>query len=510
MHSDAPRYATLQDYLRVIRSHRLLIVLFALAFGAAGLLLSLTQTKLYTAEAQLSFRDPTSALTLLGGNVLPQESPDQRAATNAALISRPQVARRVQNDLGTDLTISQLQTMVSAQVGARTNFVLLQAESRSATFAPQVANSFARQVELIGTKKFHNQVDRAIKTLTKEARGELPTIRQQTAEQQIAELRTLRSIAKPVEVAREAEVPTSPTSPRPKRNAVLGFIVGLAFGLLAAFGRDSLDRRLRAPHEAHEELGLPVLGRVSDAALGYTGFMHNGNFQINDPDLEAFRVLRTNLEFLKAGEPMKSVLVTSGLPEEGKSTVATALASAAVVAGKRTLLIECDLRRPSLATRLGIEQQPGLSDYLTGRASPREVLQRVSLPEPGQGPNGQARGLESDHDLVVICAGTIELQPAELLASERFHDLLEKVSKVYEMVVIDTSPLLSVVDALELVPLVDVVLICVRLSQTTRDQAKAALGALSHLPERPTGLVVTGLQPGDEYYGYYYPSYGAH
>jgi capsular exopolysaccharide synthesis family protein len=172
---------------------------------------------------------------------------------------------------------------------------------------------------------------------------------------------------------------------------------------------------------------------------------------------------------------------------------------ASAEAGKRTLLVECDLRRPVLAGRFGLNEGPGLSDYLTGNAEPHEIIQVVTsdagddaLREPPSEP------------LVCITAGSPPPRPADLLGSERFRAFLDEVSSVYDTVIVDTAPLLTVADTLEIVPHVSCVLLCVRLQQSTRDQANAAGEALARLPKRPTGLVLTDVQDtGEGYYGYY-------
>jgi capsular exopolysaccharide synthesis family protein len=205
--------------------------------------------------------------------------------------------------------------------------------------------------------------------------------------------------------------------------------------------------------------------------------------------------MRTNVDFLDVDSRLTTLAVTSALPEEGKSTVACSLACAYALAGKRTLIVECDLRRPTLAHKLGLGNGPGLSDYLAGEAEPQAVVQPVALPG-AQAP------------LVAIVAGTPSPRPAELLGSQRFGAFLDEVARAYDVVLLDTSPLLSVVDTLELVPRVDGVVVCVRAQQTTRDQAQAAKAALEHFPARPTGVVVTGVRAGDELdYGYYSYAY---
>jgi len=313
-----------------------------------------------------------------------------------------------------------------------------------------------------------------------------------------------------VDIAKSALAPSSPDSPKPARNTVLAALLGFVLGLFAAFVRDSLDRRLHSTAEITEHLRLPLLGYVRDGAMGHAGPLTNGRGRLEDADLEAFRILRTNLEFLDSERTLRSVIVTSALPEEGKSTVAASLAYASVAAGKSTLLVECDLRRPALAERLGVSGRPGLADYLLGAAEPQEVLQTVPILDNGRSP-GNGSGASKERGvakLACITAGGPAANPAELLGSERFSKFLSEVTSAYELVVLDTSPLLSVVDTLELVPVVDGVLICVRVSRTTRDQVIAAKTALNRFPPHPAGLVVTGIKSGDEGdYGYYSYSY---
>ncbi len=536
--SETPRYATLQDYVRVLRRQRWLILAVTMAFTAGALAIALAQSKSYTASAQMSFRDVLQDLQFVAPNAgASQTSPQERAAANAALINRPAVSQRVKQELGTTKSADELAASVSASVGAHTNLVTIQAHSGDPKFAADLANEYARQTTLIAEQNLRRKLDKAVRNLEREVRSgpslSNPTFRQSVAQQQLTQLQTVRNITRPAEIERLAEVPGTPSSPKPVRNAILGALIGLTLGIVAAFLRDSLDRRLRGTHEVHEQLDLPVLGRVNDTALGYAGLAANGAGVVSDTDLEAFRVLRTNLDFLSADSPVRSVVVTSGLPEEGKSTVAASLAGAAAVAGKRTLLVECDLRRASLAARLALAPEPGLTDYLVGRAKPADILQTIDLGaapggngssaagtasasgghgegdiEPGAG-NGSAGSDRPRRRLVCIVAGGPAPHPAELLGSERCKEFLRKIRKAYDLVVLDTSPLLSVADALELVPHVDGVILCVRLSQTTREEAKATKSALEHLPPRPTGVVVTGVGTGeDDAYGYYTYSYG--
>jgi capsular exopolysaccharide synthesis family protein len=323
---------------------------------------------------------------------------------------------------------------------------------------------------------------------------------------QLSRLQSLSAVAEPVAVSDEAQIPGSPSSPRPVRNTLAALIFGFLLGIALAYARAAFDRRLRAASDVTAELDFPVVGQIRSQALGHAGSVVVPGSKrktlgpLADADGESFRILRHNVRYLAADEEMRTILVTSAMAQEGKSTVSGCLAMASAEAGKRTLLVECDLRRPVLAGRFGLNEGPGLSDYLTGNAEPHEIIQVVTHDSGDEtGPREPV-----SEPLVCITAGSPPPRPADLLGSERFRAFLDEVSSVYDTVIVDTAPLLTVADTLEIVPHVSCVLLCVRLQQSTRDQANAAGEALARLPKRPTGLVLTDVQDtGEGYYGYY-------
>jgi capsular exopolysaccharide synthesis family protein len=510
---DVARYSSLADYIKVVRRHRLLIVIVTVALGAIAFAYAKTQPTTYQAEAQMSFGDPFQDLTLVnGGSGIPEESAAVRAANAAVLVTSPRVERKATKLFKNGPPAG---CSIDASVLVETNNVAVDGTCRTADNAALFTNAYVKAARQIGNAQAQARIDRVAKALSKQIKDAkknpvtgITGPQVAALEEELSRVETVKQSSAPVDIVLPATPPTGTASPRPIRDTAIGLALGLVLGLLAAFGRDALDRRLRSSQEVHEELGLPVLGRVSRTALGYAGLARNGLPPMSDADFEAFRVLRMNLAYLAKGDPVRSVLVTSGLPEEGKSTVSAALASAAVLAGQRTLLVECDLRRPCFARRFGIQPEPGLTDYLLGNANPQEILQTVELAEPVRvnGSRSAPQRSDSAGTLVCIAAGSLVSNPAELLISERFTDFLEKVSKAYDLVVLDASPLLAVADPMEILPKVDAAIICVRVQQTTREQARAARVALSTLPDRPMGAVLTGMRRGDpdayDYYGY--------
>jgi capsular exopolysaccharide synthesis family protein len=502
--AEGPRYATLRDYLRVLREQRILIIVIAAVFAGAALWLAERQEPVYQSEASVQFVDTNVDVGFLGGTLPAQAPPDVLAATNAQRTGEPQTLAKARAELKVAEPISKLRNALTIRTAARTNLVVIQARWSNAKFAADLANAVARQSRLIAidqARARYRTARRLLKaSLNRLGNSRTDKITRAQYQAQLVRLDTLGHFVQPAKIVGSATESAGPVSPRPVRDTLLGLILGLTIGVLAAFLRDALDRRLRSASEIRDELRMPLLGHIRRDVLARTLVTENGRKRLTEADLEGFRVLRTNLDFLDVDAPVKTVLVTSALPQEGKSTVATSLASAYVLAGKRTLLVECDLRRPTMAKRLGCEPSPGLSDYLIGQATPTEVVQKVPLVEPQ---NGTAAPT-----LVAITAGSPTPRPAELLASKRFGAFLDQVREAYDVVVIDSTPLLSVGDSLQLVPRVDGVVLCVRAEQTTREQARAARQALEHFPDRPTGVVVTGVKPGHELdYGYYSYAY---
>ena len=519
-----PRYAELRDYVRVLRQQRLLILAVAVLFAGVAYALASRQDDSYAARTDLGVRDITQTFSLLGEQPTAALPPERLAAVVAKDVTSFEVALAVmkREGVGRGMSVGQLRSAVSAAVDPATNLVQITAQDGDPRTAARIANAFGRRTVAQRRAQEVARIDTTLQAVKAEVRAARrgvadkvtgSDVRLGIALQRQSQVETLAASVDPVDIVDAADVPGTPVSPRPKRDAILGFVLGLTLGLILAFARDTLDRRLRTPQQVQDAVDLPVLGRVSDASLGTAGLFTKTEKRKVDPiDLEAFRIIRTNLDFLVPGSPPRVVLVTSGLPEEGKSTVAASLAAAAATTGRRALLIECDLRRPSLAARFEEIGVPGLTDLVTGRSDRAHATRRIEINSTDRErvPVAAGAGQEplpfvSDGPVLdTILAGTFDPQPAELLGSTRFTGLLADLRNDYDTIVIDTSPMLSVVDPLELVPYVDAVVLCVRARKTTRDQATAARAALERLPEKPTALVVTGVDIKEEGYGYYY------
>lgn len=549
--SAAPRYVTLRDYLRVLRRYWKLIALIALIGAIAGLANALRQTPVYEATAQVGFQDPTQDLSLVGLGGNPAQTPGQLATVGAGTASTPPVLNAVQHRLHSPYSVAELAGSISTQVDATSGLLLITAQSKTPGFAAGLANAVASTLVDQDNAQTRARFARLAHTLEGRIAGLTRSGARAGAaaggqlgfySNELARVNTLAAFASTAQIANAAQPPSGPSSQSRTRSVGLGLLLGLLLGIAAAFVRDSTDRRLRSLADIKDSFPMPVLGHVGEQSLGRVVQAPDSTGNADVFDREAFRILRRNLEFLDREHSPRLILVTSGVPQEGKTTVAGSLALAMAAAGRRTLLVDCDLRRPSLAGRLRAQSSPGLSEYLLGSAGWNEILTRVDVGTPALGNHngasryaGAARGrnggavLATDRgpvvagdegtlvvsdgaaavapqELVLVPAGTPTSRSAELLGSARFRGFLDAVGHAYEVVVLDSTPLLPVSDTLEILPYVDAMIICARASQTTREQAAAVQAALSHYPERPTGVVVTGIKPGDSDYADY--SYG--
>ncbi|MFL5895129.1 MAG: polysaccharide biosynthesis tyrosine autokinase [Thermoleophilaceae bacterium] len=507
----APRYTSLRDYLRVVRQRRALILALTLLFGLGGLVLGLSQHNKYRAQAALRFTDPSAAINEISQTSVPRVDLPTLAIQSAVDVEGKTIASATRKAVGKTAAVS-----VNVFDEPRTNLVDIEISSTDRRAAARWANTWAEQAAKITNRRARADFQRAAKALLASTKNLSKSAADQATKaalaQRAATLQAAARIVAPARVVRRAEVPSSPYTPDRLRDALVGLLIGLTLGLLAAFVRDAVDRRVRRPVEIESDLHVPVLGYIQSGAMRAAPFTVNGakrrrgllppgRRRLDEAALEGFQILRTNLDAFEEGK-VRTVMVTSALAGEGKSTVAVGLAGAAVLSGRRTLLVECDLRKPALAGRLGVEERPGLGDYLAGAAEPADVLRLVSLSAPDGGPGGG--------ELVVIPAGGPREESARLLSSDRFAEFLDQIRSKYEVVVLDASPMLSVADPREIARHVDAVLLCVRAARTTREQARAAKAALDQVSARPSGVVVTDVSPGeDEIAGYYSYRYGA-
>jgi uncharacterized protein involved in exopolysaccharide biosynthesis/Mrp family chromosome partitioning ATPase len=378
----------------------------------------------------------------------------------------------------------------------------------------------------------------AVVALNKAAIGYQELARQAETDRALYEsvLRQIKAIdltkdvkANAVSVAEQAVVPHLPVSPVPSKTITLGLLGGLAVGLGLVFGVDALDRSIKTVDQAEATLGLPVLAAVPETKSGDRKREPKKKDIVREaakyrmveqapagPIAESFRNLRAALSLLGPEAERKTFLFTSALPNEGKSFTSVNYALALAQQGHRVLLVDGDLRRPSVhkvfRNILGSgDDAPGVVDYLIGAVPLEQAAQLVATFEPELAVSPRLRGGASAKtgELFVLAGGQRAPNPAELLSDDCFKSVTEEASKVFDRVVIDSAPVLAVSDTLLMVPHVQTTCIVVRAAKTPRNAVNRALTLLAATHVRPAGLVLNRLprRRGAGYY-YYYASHG--
>ncbi len=470
-----------------------MILLCLVLVPAAAVAISLSQKKQYTASASLLFRDPGFDQKLFGAQVFqPSADPAREAATNLKLASLDVVAKRTARLLP---SAGSVQGHVAVQAEGQSNVVGVSATYPNRRLAAKVANTFAQQYIALRQEADRAKIAQAqalVRRRLQQLSGGSQASQARSLQDRLDVLSSLQTGN--AELAEAAEVPSSPSSPKNTRNAILGALVGLVLGVGVALLFERLDRRIRDPKEVEEMFERPILAAIPESrTLSRLGLVQE---VLPPAETEAFRMLRANLRYFNVDRAVRSVLVTSAAPGDGKSTAAWNLASTAAGAGARVLLIEADLRHPGLADSLGLRGAPGLSTILSGQAALEDLLQQI----PVQAKANDLRAQTVD----VLLAGPVPPNPAELLESNRMREVIAEAERSYDLLVIDTPPTSVVSDAIPLLSQVGGVIVIARLKKTTRDAAAHLRNQLRNLDARILGVVVNAVGRDSEAYGYGY------
>jgi capsular exopolysaccharide synthesis family protein len=421
-----------------------------LLFGGAATALT---SPTYTAETQLfvAIQNSGSVQELQQGNTFSQA----RVQSYVKTVDSPLVLQPAINALGLKATAAELASKVEASTDPNTVIVNISVVDESpvqaAAIAEAVANSLVRTVDSLEKPK---------------SGGSSPVS---------------LSIIKP------PTAPLAPSAPNTKLNLFLGLLLGMALGVVAAVLRSTMDNRIRGEADLRKVTDIPILGAISfDQDATKKPLLTQTAPQ--SPRAESFRQLRTNLQFANVSSHAKTVLVTSSLPGEGKSTTAANLAIAIAQAGQTVCLIDADLRRPMVNSYLGLDRAVGLTTALIGTADVNELLQ----------PWGE-------DSLYVLTSGTIPPNPSELLGSEEMKHLITRLEHAFDNIIVDAPPLLPVTDAAVLAQHVGGVVVVVGSQKLRQLDLQKSLDALKMIGSNVLGVVLNRLPAkGPDSYAYSY------
>ncbi len=423
-----------------------------------------------------------------------------------------QVAHDVKDQLRSTRSTGELLNMLTVTASADANLVNIEAVGPDAQETADIANAFAQQF-IAARKAADSAVVAAARGLVKEQLDGLSStdasseygsmLRDNYERLQILESMQTGGFSQ----VSTAEVPSSPFSPRPVRTGAIALVVGLVVGFGAVFLLDYFDRRIKDSKMLERVSGLPILALVPTTEAGRWGRWRSHprsadaiGFLSHPLMLESFRTLRSSLKYFDVKKAIKVILVTSGLPREGKTITAINLSVSLALAGRRVVLVEADLRRSMVASYLNIEDDVGLSTVLATGLDYKLALRSVDLkqlvPNEVWERANETGDVRLEHRLHCLTSGPLPPNPAELLSSHLMNELLRDLSTSTDIdyVVIDSPPVLPVADALILAPNVDAVIVTTRMNWSTQAETQETCKRLRRSGGRVIGVVANGVK----------------
>jgi polysaccharide biosynthesis transport protein len=516
--------ATLRDYVHVAQRRKWIIVQAVVLVPVAAVLFSLHQQKLFHAQAEvlLSSQNLAAQLTNTQSTGINLQ-PDRIAQTQAGVARVPAIAARVIDIANTpQLGIQGFLDNSTVSTSPNADLLGFGVTNHDPLLARRLVDIYARQYTIYRRQLDTAAIGTALQTLNARIRslvksgGRNSSLYGQLVDRQqiLATMDALQTAN--ATVVQQADSATQ-VQPKPTRNGILGLLLGIVLGIGLAFLWEALDTRVRNAQEIGERLGgLSLLARIPapDKKLRSTNHL----VMVDEPTgvhAEAFRMLRTNLDFATLGRDVRTVMVTSAVQQEGKSTTLANLAVALARSGQRVVLVDLDLRRPFVDKFFRIEG-PGLTQVALGQVSLDEALASVAITDGGAGANGNGNGNGNGHHrevagvLEVLPAGPIPPDPGEFVGTAALSEILEQLRERADIVLVDAPPTLSVGDAMTLSTKVDGILVITRMKTVRRQMLNELSRILAGSPTPVLGYVVTGADEEEGYgYGYGYSAYYA-
>jgi capsular exopolysaccharide synthesis family protein len=496
----------LERALSILYRRAPLIVLCVLLVAGSAFAFSEHQTKKYTATASLVFNGAQINQQVAGLQAVSATEPKVQQDTNVKSVELGTTASQTARAIGGNLTARKVKDSLNVSPEGESNIVDVSVIATSPKLAAQIANTYTGQfvdAQRNADRQYFSSalalVQKQLAALSQSQRLGPEGVALQNRAQSLEILAQLQSGN--VRVAQAATPPSAASSPKVARNTVLGAVLGLLLGVALAFIRERFDRRIKEPDDLERIFGLPLVGIIPErpAYAQDASDDHDEDPALQGSgEMEVFSMLRSRLRYFNVDRDLRLVLVTSAASGDGKTTIVQNLARAAASMGSSVLVIEADLRRPTLAQRLDLRRSPGLADVLISTCTVDHAIQTTwALPPSHDFGRGST--------MSVLTAGSPPPNPAELLESHTMEQLLEWAAENYDLVVVDAPPLSVVPDAIPLLQRVHGVLIVSRLGKNTRDGAARMREELTSLGAPMLGVVANGCEPRDTAgYGYEY------
>lgn len=484
MAADLNGHQDLTTYLRILWRWKLLFLAFVVLIPLGAYLVESGKQKVYESSTLVEPQNGTSGpLPVTSGNTL----------AVARLVTTAPIARRAALLLNLPVRdAGQLAGEVSASGDTNTGFITITVQDHNPNRAAAVATAFARALGGYQTRQsIHNinlQIASLVQQLNSTPRSD-PGSRQGVS-QQIAQLRAERGASGVRAQILEPATPNpSPVAPRPRRAVELALLIAALLGIGAVILAENTDRRLRSPDDLEQLTEWPLLGVIASTAFSPGG-------DATPRDEEAFNMLRADLTHFNVGRSLKTVAIISPLVGDGKTTVAAGLAVATARAGKRAILVDGDLRRPQVSSRLRVDPGPGLGAVLAGEVPLANAMLDYQVP----GYDGV--------NLRVLPAGRPPSNPTALINSDRMRDVLRALEDQADLVIVDTAAALAVSDAMPIMQAASGVVMIVRMNRSSRAAVRRLRRVVLSARAAVLGVVATGTTMTAAGYTDYYSSYG--
>jgi tyrosine-protein kinase len=475
----------LRSYLTILWRWKFLLLFFLIAAPLVAYLVDHGKPKVYQASALVG----TNAATVsgpTGGSFT-----TNNIAAIARLVTTTPVAQIAGGLLHPPASPGQIVGEVSASADQTTGFLTISAQDQSPTRAAQIANAFAKAIGVNLQAAAINQINAAIRANERQLRR-IPAsqiaVRAQL-QQQLTQLQASLATQGSGAAILQAAGPGSLVSGSPRRVIEIGLLIGLLLGIGAVALAENSDRRLRTPEDLERLTDLPLLG-----ALAPSAFAFSGTGETTKEDDEAFHMLRTSLMFFNAEKRLQSVMITSAGEKDGKTTIATRLALVTAGSGLHVVLVDGDLRRAQVSSRLGLNRAAGLGAVIAGEETLAEALVDYPVEDHGTG------------RLEVLPAGPPPPNPSALMSSQTMQQILRELESRSDLVIIDTPAALAVSDPLPLMGVVSGVVLVARMNRSSRQTIHRLKKIIEKARGTILGVVATGVSAGPGY-DHYYPKY---
>ncbi len=506
----------IKEYIYLFWSWAWLIILAGIVAGAAAYFISSRQIPVYQTSTRLLVSNPPAISNVDNYNAMITSY--TMPNTYSEMVVDSPVLQGVIDKLKLDTTPDMLKGSISVSLVTDTQILVVTVSDTDPVRAADIANTltavFADHIRELYSQRYASskegiskrmeemsaQIDETNKTLVKtfnESERQQLQVRLNeytslysdmvmTYEQvRLAEAQTSANV-----VVTEPATPNNmPVSPRTSRDTLLAVVVGMLVAAGVVFAVDMLDDTIKNPEEVRRNFNIPILGVISRHAI--TEGKPISEAEPRSPVAEAFRSLRTNINFASVDTPLRRILITSPTPKDGKTTISSNLAVVLAQGEKKVVLIDADLRRPQIHHRFGLMNRFGLSDLFVQSIDKfADALQESNSPR-----------------LAIITSGSLPPNPAELLTSKRMGTIMDLLMKGFDTILIDTPPILTVTDAAALAQTVDGVILVAKPGSTKKSAFKQSIETLKAVKANILGVVLNEVNPSSRKYGYYYNHY---